>query len=455
MGIVVDIAQATNDAFPELAGELVAPAPCELPAMPQRRAPSGPTPLSDLQMRMVLDVSRLLAVPTDLDSLLVQIAEICTEMLSCERASIFLHDPAQQQLWTKVALGSPEIRVPSTAGIVGHAFTQNEQIHVSDPYNDSRFNPEPDRRSGFVTRNLLTCPMMDLDGKPLGAIQAVNKCARDFDKSDIAMIHLLAEQAGVALQRNHLQLAAMESVALRHEMELARKAQQALIPKDAPRVPGIEAVGWTLPASLTGGDCFDLWRTPDGRLGILLADASGHGLAPAMVVAQVRTLVRALSEMESDPHRLLVRVNQRLAEDLDWGQFVTAFLGFLSPDGTLRWTSAGHGPVFVCPNEKCGPVSLDPPVQPLGIVSNWIDDPPAPIRLEPGGSLILVSDGIFEAINASGEMFGIPRMLACMDAHQCGNPADLLAALREEVRLWHGLSEPLDDQTIVIVRREV
>lgn len=454
MGILVDIAaREINDVFPQLAGTVVAPAPCEIAATPQKR-PAAATPLSDHQMRMVLDVSRLLAVPTELDSLLVQIAEICTAMLSCERASIFLYDSARQQLWTKVALGSAEIRVPSTAGIVGHAFTHNEQIHVSDPYHDSRFNPEPDRRSGFVTRNLLTCPMIDLEGKPVGAIQAVNKRARDFDESDIAMTQLMAEQAGVALQRHHLQLAAMESVALRHEMELARKAQQALIPKDAPRVPGIDAVGWTLPASLTGGDCFDLWKTPDGRLGILLADASGHGLAPAMVVAQVRTLVRALSELEPDPHQLLVRVNARLAEDLDWGQFVTAFLGFLSPDGTLRWTSAGHGPVFVCPGGKCDPISLDPPVQPLGIVSSWMEEAPAPMRLDPGGSLVLVSDGIFEAINSSGEMFGIPRMLTCMDAHRCGNPADLLAALRDEVRVWHGSREPLDDQTIVIVRRE-
>ncbi len=453
MGTVVDIARVElNDSFPLPPEGVIPPAPGE-PAIPKR--PARQTPLSDLQMRMVLDVSRLLAVPTELDSLLMQIAEICTEMLSCERASIFLHDPASHQLWTKVALGSQEIRVPSTAGIVGHAFTHNEQVHVSDPYNDSRFNPEPDRKSGFVTRNLLTCPMIDLEGKPVGAIQAVNKRARDFDESDIAMTQLLAEQAGVALQRNQLQIAAMESVALRHEMELARKAQQALIPKTSPRVPGIEAVGWTLPASLTGGDCFDLWKTPDGRLGILLADASGHGLAPAMVVAQVRTLVRALSEMESDPHQLLIRVNQRLAEDLDWGQFVTAFLGFLAADGTLRWSSAGHGPVFVCPTGKCAPVSLEPPVQPLGIVPNWMDDAPPPIQLEPGGSLVLVSDGIFEAIDANGELFGIPRMLACMDAHHSGDPADLLAALRDEVRVWHGLREPLDDQTIVIVRREM
>ncbi len=465
MGVPVDItAREINDKFPNVPPRAAPIAPSDIigiedaaaiPVRPRSPLPSGPVPLSDHQMRMVLDVSRLLAVPTELVSLLQHIAEICTQMLGCERASIFLHDPLTHELWTKIALGSREIRVPCTVGIVGHAFTANEPVHVSDPYNDRRFNPEPDRRSGFVTRNLLTCPMADLDGKPLGAIQAVNKHARGFDESDKAMIQLLAEQAGVALQRHHLQLAAMETIALRHEMELARKAQQALIPKQAPNIHGIEAVGWTLPASLTGGDCFDLWKMPDGRLGILLADASGHGLAPAMVVAQARTLVRAISEIEPEPHRLLARVNARLAEDLDWGQFVTAFLGFLSPNGDLHWTSAGHGPVFVRADPKSEPLVLDPPVQPLGVVSSWFDDAPPPARIEAGGSLILVSDGIFEAINPAGELFGVPRMIDCIDAHRYGRPADLLADLRDAVRRWHDGNEPLDDQTIVIVHREL
>ena len=88
-------------------------------------------------------------------------------MLSCERASIFLHDPVSDELWTKIALGSHEIRVPSAAGIVGFVFQENRLFHCKKPYEDSRFNPEPDRRSGFVTRNLLTAPMVDLKAIPL------------------------------------------------------------------------------------------------------------------------------------------------------------------------------------------------------------------------------------------------------------------------------------------------
>ena len=412
--------------------------------------------ITDEQMRMILDVSRLLAVPTDLDVLLCKVAEITTGLLDCERASIFLYDGATRELWTKVALRTTrEIRVPCHAGIVGHTFTSNEVVHVHDPYRDPRFNPEPDRRSGFVTRNLLSAPMAGVDGKPLGVVQAVNKREAPFAPHDLSLIQLLAEQAGVAIQRHKLQLEAMEIVALRHEMDLARKTQQALIPKQPPRVPGLDATGWTLPASTTGGDCFDLWRLPDGRLGILVADASGHGLAPALIVSQARTLVRALSEMEPDPHRLLARVNARLAEDLEWGQFVTAFLGFLDPGGLLHWSSAGHGPLLVRSRLGQPLATLDPPVQPLGVLPEWIDDgPPQPVHLEEGGSLILISDGIFEATNHAGDQLGIERMCQTLDDHQHHPPETILTTLRESVRAWYAGRDPLDDQTIVVVQRE-
>jgi phosphoserine phosphatase len=420
--------------------------------------------ISETQMRMVLDVSRLLAVPTDFDDLLRLIAEAATVLLGCERASIFLHDARRNELWTKVALQSGEIRLPTGKGIAGYCFTHAELVSVADPYHDPRFNPEPDRRSGFVTRNLLTAPMLDVDGRPLGAIQAVNKLggagsdaglglATGFTEADHALIQLLAEQAGVAVQRHNLQVQALEALALRHEMDLARATQQALIPRHPPRLPWIDAWGWNCPASITGGDCWDMWELPDGRLGIFLADASGHGMGPALVVSQARTLVRALCSTEPDPHELLARVNRRLCEDLEWGRFVTAFLGFLSPDGWLHWSSAGHGPALLRADPESPLDALDPPVQPLGVIEDWMEDAPEPVRLEAGGSLALVSDGIFEAVNPAGELFGVERLKKHLHALREHPSTSTVDALCSAVRNWQGPDDPLDDQTIVLVQR--
>src|SRR5206468_3378164 len=227
--------------------------------------------LTPSQLTQLLEVSRSFAVATELDPLLKTIAEACCAMLGCERSSIFLYDAPADQLWTKVALQTSEIRVPSGAGIVGHVFKSNAVFHCADPYNDPRFNRDVDKRTGFTTRNILAAPMVDLERKPVGVIQAINKnSSAGFEAADEALIQLLADQAGVAVQRYHLQEKALEGVALRREMDLAKHVQEDLIPDAPPQIAGMASIGWTHAASITGGDCFDLWRLSDGRLGIFV-----------------------------------------------------------------------------------------------------------------------------------------------------------------------------------------
>jgi serine phosphatase RsbU (regulator of sigma subunit) len=193
---------------------------------------------------------------------------------------------------------------------------------------------------------------------------------------------------------------------------------------------------------------------PDGRLAVLLADASGHGLAPAMIVSQVRTLARTLCEFENHPHGLLARINRRLADDLEATRFVTAFLGFFSPDGTLHWASAGHGPMYWTPAVNGEMIELDSTGLPLGVMPDcFLEDPRPPLVLGPNGSLIVFSDGIFEAHAPDGSMFGVERVKAILEK-TTGQPCvSIIAAIREAVQQFQQKIEPSDDQTVVVVRR--
>jgi CHASE2 domain-containing sensor protein len=247
---------------------------------------------------------------------------------------------------------------------------------------------------------------------------------------------------------------ARDLAVFRHEMELAKNVQVALIPKHAPKIAGLEPHGWTKPADLTGGDCFDLWELPDGRLGILLADASGHGLAPSMIVSQVRTLVRALAEVETHPHPIMTRVNDRVAQDLEQGRFITAFLGFLSAEGELSWVSAGHGPILWCSKRNGQYAELESTGMPLGIMAPWpADEPSPPLKLEPSGMLIVFSDGIFEAPAPGGEQFGVERVQEILKNKCDASAVDIVAAMRDAVTKWQGRDNPHDDQTAVVVRK--
>ena len=254
-----------------------------------------------------------------------------------------------------------------------------------------------------------------------------------------------------SFERNRV---ATEVAIVNREMDLAHKVQAALIPKVAPKIPGLEADGWTLPASTTGGDCFDLWSLSDGRLAILVADASGHGLAPAMIVSQVRTLVRAMSEMELHPHDLLKRINLRVAEDLEAGRFITVFLGFLSSDGLLEYSSAGHGPQFWYACEGCDLQLLDSTGAPLGCDTEWLcDEPLAPIQIDAGGTLAIFSDGIFESMDPDGEQYGIDRLKDLLHTHRGRSGKVIIQKVVDAMSDWQQGSAPADDQTVVIARR--
>jgi sigma-B regulation protein RsbU (phosphoserine phosphatase) len=413
----------------------------------------GAGALSPDQLKLVLDVARTLTLTTDLDVLLHRIAESTTQLLRCERASIFLHDPQTNQLWTKVALQSNEIRVPSTAGIVGACFMSNEVLLIPDAYADPRFNPAPDRASGFRTRNILSAPMLNSDRTPIGVVEAINKITGAFSPSDVALIQLLSDQAGVAIQRYRLQVAAMQAAELRREAQLARRVQQAMLPKSTPQLPNIDVMGWTRPASVTGGDCYDFWKTRDGRLAIFLADASGHGLGPTIIVSQVRTLIRAMCDIEPDPSRLLALANARVADDLEGDRFVTAFIGYLSPDGAFTYASAGHGPLLCRGTRDDSIRQLSATHTPLGITSDLVGDPAPTLTLAPGGWFIVVSDGIFEAPSPTGETFGMVRVLALLNDACNATAEEVIARLRDNVTRWQAAQDPVDDQTVVVCRR--
>ena len=408
--------------------------------------------LTAAQMQHVLDVTRLLVVTTELDPLLKRIAEAAVSVLGAERASIFLHDPQADELVTTVAMGSQTIRVPANRGIVGAAFASGQVVHVPDAYADERFNREVDRATGFTTRDVLAAAMADVTGKPLGVLQVVNSPSGVFDESDRLLIQLLADQAGVAIQRYRLQQDALRAATLRQEVNLARRVQERMLPAegDAPRVGAIDVCGWARPASVTAGDCYDFWKLPDGRLGLFLADACGHGLGPTLVVSQVRSLVRALSEIEPDPWTVLRRVNARMHADLYEVRFVTAFFAMLAADGTAQFVSAGHGPILVRRGADEPIAEVLPTEPPLGILDAWADCTTCNVQLGPGSTLIVVSDGIIEARNAAGEQFGVERAIQAIDAAGAAPSAALAAALRGTLDLWMGPTPAADDQTLLV-----
>ena len=219
-----------------------------------------------------------------------------------------------------------------------------------------------------------------------------------------------------------------------------------------PRIPSLDLAAHSEPLARIGGDYYDFLRLADGRWGILIADACGHGREAALEIESLRTLAHAHMESETTPGEMLGHLNDELSAELEGGNFVTAFFGIYDPKTrALAYASAGHP----APRAKsCGDGAffrLDGPQGlPLGILPNqrYVE---VCRRLKPGDQIVLYTDGITEACNPRREMFGTKRL--DRQLQQCGRNAtalarSLLAALD---RFTEG-RRPADDRTLVVAR---
>ena len=231
-------------------------------------APSPVEGLSRHDMEAILDVTRALAAPFDLLTMLATVTAAARQVLRAERSSVWLHDVASDELVLEVADDIRHVRVPVGTGLVGACARDRIAINMPDCYADPRFDPAVDRRSGYRTRCSLTLPLVDHAGGLVGVMQVLNTTAGVFDAADEALANALAAQCAVALARVRMTEVLIEAEKLRQELELARVVQMSTLPAVMPSVPGYDVCGTFLPAAATGGDTYDLACIEQGLLAV-------------------------------------------------------------------------------------------------------------------------------------------------------------------------------------------
>lgn len=404
-------------------------------------------------MEPILAVTRNLAAPFDLMTMLAAVVEAATEVLAADRATVWLYDSEADELVLKVATDIEPVRVPADSGLVGRCARTREIINVPDCYADPRFNREIDRRSNYRTRCMLTLPLVDHKDALVGVLQVLNKHDGVFDADDEALAQALAAQCAVALQRVRLTEALIEGEKLRQQMELARVVQQGTLPVTMPAVPGYDVHGAFRPADLTGGDTFDLAMLDQGLL-IVLGDATGHGIAPALDITQMHAMLRMAFRMGADLDTAFIQVNNQLADSLPDDRFITAFIGILDIGANnLRFHSGGQGPILLFDAATGNVRSLGPTSPPLAVMPLSGVREAVCLEMQPGDILVLLSDGIYEYHNARGEQFGADRVIRLVAAQRDESMAQLSEALLASVRGFAQGAPQEDDITLVLIKR--
>lgn len=301
----------------------------------------------------------------------------------------------------------------------------------------------------------ITVPLVS-QGELIGLLNLGSRLSeQDYTTDDHRLLNTLATQAAPALRVAQLarqqQIEARERERMEQELRVARVIQQTLLPKSLPELKGWQLEAFWQPARAVSGDFYDYLTLPDGQLALMVGDVTDKGVPAALVMATTRSMLRAAVEHYSSPGEILAYVNDLLCPDIPPNMFVTCLYMLLDPaSGHIRFANAGHNlPIKLIPN---GVQELRATGMPLGLMPGMIYEEHE-AQLAPGESLVLYSDGLVEAHNTSGDMFGFPRLrelLSRESIQKACSGSEIIQMLTGQLSEFTGDGwEQEDDVTIV------
>ena len=257
---------------------------------------------------------------------------------------------------------------------------------------------------------------------------------------------------GVQYDVTEQKLEAKQRERIEQELRIARLIQQTLLPKTLPELSGYDIAAYYQPAREVGGDFYDFLRLQDGRLGLVMGDATGKGMPAALVMATTRSILRAIGQSSDSPGEVLKRANDALVADIPPNMFVTCFYAILDPEtGRLRYANAGHDLPYL--RHSGDTEELRARGMPLGLMPG-IGYEQKELVLEAGNSVLFYSDGLVEAHNREDEMFGFPRLRRLIESSSVTSGEELVDFLLEELYSFAGEGwEQEDDITLTTLYR--
>lgn len=309
-------------------------------------------------------------------------------------------------------------------------------------------------------KSSLTCPLIS-ERKPVGFLFFASDKIDTYSDVHVEFFQEIAGHLGVILEKSRLYSELAEQAAVierqnrqvQKELDMARGLQRALIPGQPPSVPGVEVAFTYEPAIQIGGDLMDLLPLENGRLLVFIGDSMGHGVEAAMLMAIAKTALHAVTRTLSNPAAVLHQINLELA-GLIGDRFVTAACALLDPAAGLAEVAlAGNVQPLRYDARSGGVTRLGDSGLPLGIRAGETYTT-ARSEFSPGDSLVFCTDGLVEAMNARGEVYGNERLAALVGRHGRSDAADLLQVIEADHKdHCQGLAAK-DDVTVLLVRSQ-
>jgi serine phosphatase RsbU (regulator of sigma subunit) len=412
------------------------------------------------KLQLVLEIAQHLARTLDRETLLDKLLEQLMRLFpQADRALVILCEADKLVVGAQRArAGRDATTFPFSRTVVRRALEEGVGLLSDDVRNDERFQTST-TITGLEMHSVLCVPLINSDGKRLGAIQ-LDRFAHGmgFRSEDLHLLTAVALQVTVVLQNVELHAQRLQEERLHQELALAQDIQQGYLPEELDDFPAadFEIFGRVFPARQVAGDLYDFFRAPSGRLAFFIGDVSGKGMPAALFMVAVRTLCRHLAQEVASPAQLLARLNSGLSADNPSCMFVTLAHGTYDPStAEVVLASAGHHPPLLRrPDAVVEPVPLRP-----GRLLGY-DDPSLHLSelrlvLARGEMLLFFTDGLIETRAADDKtMFGLSRLTELTRQFGSDLPLpDAAEQIRAALESFAGSSELQDDLTLLLLRR--
>jgi len=407
------------------------------------------------ELSILYEMNLLFASSIDLKETLNTVFYNILNAIQAEAGSMFLVDEQSNTLACRICQGPKDItgvHVPFGKGIVGHVAKTRQVDVTTDVKHDIRHFPDIDEQSGFVTRSMVSVPLITKD-ELLGVIQVINKKGgKTFSQEDVNLLQSLSSGAAMALQNARFSQRLLQEERIKSELLIAHQIQQGILPRPFEGHAAIHFEGVNHPAKDVGGDFYDYFQRNNKEFVFMIGDVCGKGVPAAIFMASARSTIKSQALAILEPSKVIHFANKLIAEDAQHGIFVTVFYAVYNPETRLlRFTNAGHTLPFLYRPTSRTCASLFNTNFPLGVFDPFTFEESA-LQLEPGDTLVLYTDGVSEALNPVREQFGTERLVRLILEHGSRSPKELLDAIVADVRQFSGDVPQHDDITLLVVR---
>lgn len=367
------------------------------------------------KLKAVLEISRSLAGTVDLEKLLPRILDTLFEIFpQADRGCVLLKDTESGKLLPaaqKHRREDDDATVKLSRTILKRVLDEKTSILSADAASDSRFDAS-ESISSLTIRSMMCVPMLDLAGEPAGVINIdTQNPVNRFNESDLDLLNAIASQAALSYESARLMTSFMQKQKQDSEMRIASSVQHALLPGSLPEISGYDFFASYDAAQAVGGDYYDVIELPGNKVCVSFGDVAGKGVPGALIMSRMSSAVQSTMSFTSDVAEAITAINKHMCHSMVEGRFVTYLLMIIDLDtNVLTLSNAGHmSPLIRCVDGTVEEFDDETIGIPVGIM----DDYPYEVvsrQLNIGETIVLITDGVDEAMDPEGNLYGKQRV---------------------------------------------